>query len=493
MPSKNRNNTLTTSSLSDKNLTNVVFFVTNENLDILSQSPNFFEFFSVEKETIKNLNQVLSSPDMILKSALKDAAKNKSHTQKIILKTIAGIELSCSISVSVFYHKDEKIFHFGLWNSAKPLESKLFKGINKIHSEVYNQWKNGERLTKILSEFDMLVYRTSHDLRTPITNILGLIELMENEKNIENMKSYLQLQESSVRKVDNYIHQIVNLAKSTRLPTSVNFLDLKKIFIDLKARLKFPENHQLNINFFTPNSFEFLTDGFQLSIALESILNNAIRFMDTKKGFLTIEITISLASEDTLVIKIKDNGIGIDEIYQNKVFDMFYRAQNTQTGVGLGLYIAQKAIQRIGGTIKLNSQQNIFTELTLTIPNLLNEKMIYLVDDDIVQNMITAKCLEQVNVLQETKTFFNGRDALLDFLEGNNPDIIFLDLNMPIMDGWSFLDNFDHLSLNTKVFLLTSSLDEKDKLKSAKYKCVQDYLVKPLSPKKLQEAIAKCS
>lgn len=112
-------------------------------------------------------------------------------------------------------------------------------------------------------------------------------------------------------------------------------------------------------------------------------------------------------------------------------------------------------------------------------------KNILLVDDDEGVNFLNKYLLNDSKVAASISTAINGREALkLVSDSGICPDIIFLDINMPVMDGFEFLENFREQSpcfSNSKVYMLTSSLRDSDRARAAMYECVVDYLEKPLS------------
>lgn len=128
---------------------------------------------------------------------------------------------------------------------------------------------------------------------------------------------------------------------------------------------------------------------------------------------------------------------------------------------------------------------------------------VILIDDDEMFNFINVKTMEKVTFAQKVKTFDNANSALEELRElslsnpDEFPDIIFLDINMPVMNGWEFLDECakfsESLLENCKVFMLTSSIDQNDMEKSKDYKIVNDFISKPLTAKRLQLLSAAAS
>jgi len=115
-------------------------------------------------------------------------------------------------------------------------------------------------------------------------------------------------------------------------------------------------------------------------------------------------------------------------------------------------------------------------------------KNIVLVDDNDIYNFIMMKLIKNVNADHTVHTFTYPEEALESLAE-INPDIIFLDLNMPILDGWEFLQGMEERNLNYKTYILSSSTNQSDMERSAHYKNVIGYLIKPVKEEKLAELL----
>ncbi|MCS6796570.1 MAG: response regulator [Raineya sp.] len=124
---------------------------------------------------------------------------------------------------------------------------------------------------------------------------------------------------------------------------------------------------------------------------------------------------------------------------------------------------------------------------------MIKPKFYIVVDDDRINNMVCESVIKKVNEQNQVISFLRAEDAL-NYLKNNlnpKPDIIFLDINMPEMDGWEFLENYLKLkeSNAAKIFMLSSSINQSDFDKAKKYAVVLDYIVKPFSKDKLLRAI----
>jgi CheY-like chemotaxis protein len=125
--------------------------------------------------------------------------------------------------------------------------------------------------------------------------------------------------------------------------------------------------------------------------------------------------------------------------------------------------------------------------------------IVFLIDDDNIYQFTARKILESTGLAKHIQSFYNGSEAIKYFKESTNleaenfPDVIFLDINMPVMNGWEFLEEYHNLYGNfpkpVVVYVVSSSIDSYDIKKSKQYKAVTDYIVKPVTRIKYQELI----
>jgi PAS domain S-box-containing protein len=227
-----------------------------------------------------------------------------------------------------------------------------------------------EDLLKINAELDRFVYSASHDLRAPISSLLGLIEVARLEKNMDNMERLLDMQKKSLLRLDQFIKDIVDHSRNTRLkvePESVNFENLVSAALE---QLQFMDNvSHIERTIEIDQTIPFYTPTTRLEIILKNLISNAVKYADLRKTnpYLKVKVKCSPVAAE---IRIEDNGEGIPEDAKPKIFDMFYRASANGTGSGLGLYIVKEAVQKIGGTIQVHSQFGAGTEFVVDVPNL---------------------------------------------------------------------------------------------------------------------------
>ena len=227
-----------------------------------------------------------------------------------------------------------------------------------------------ESLDKMNIELDQFVYKTAHDLRAPLTNLIGLIGIMRNETDLELLSTYFDLQEKSVSKMDDFIQKITAYTKNTRLPLLVHKIDFKSLIDSVLNDLMYYDKSEfVKKSVHISKDLNFYSDKERLEIVLKKLLANAIKFSKSKDNISTLNLNIS-GEETGCRIVLHDNGIGIPNAIQPKVFDMFYRGHASADGAGIGLYIVKETILKLGGTISLNSEEGLFTEITLFLPSL---------------------------------------------------------------------------------------------------------------------------
>ena len=124
------------------------------------------------------------------------------------------------------------------------------------------------------------------------------------------------------------------------------------------------------------------------------------------------------------------------------------------------------------------------------------QKRIYIIDDDPMYQLVTKKLIEKTSLFDDSKSFVNGSEALSYFENtGDIPDVILLDIEMPEMDGWDFLNQL--LSIEKKfdkeatIYIASSSIAIEDKMKAKNYPCVKDFLSKPMNIEKLKTIAAE--
>jgi signal transduction histidine kinase len=225
-----------------------------------------------------------------------------------------------------------------------------------------------ELLSKTNKELDRFVYSASHDLKAPLSSMMGLIEIAQRTEDPAEVKACLEMMRGRIKNLDEFILEIINYSRNSRLelqPESINLLKLTKEIVD---NLKYAEGFEgIRFNYNFPPSLQIETDRGRLRIVLNNLISNSLKYHDVAKPDKTIEINVDKGNA-FFKLTIKDNGIGIAPEHQPKIFDMFYRASEKSKGSGLGLYIVQETIRKMNGTIKVASTVGVGTSFEIELP-----------------------------------------------------------------------------------------------------------------------------
>ncbi|MBL7863985.1 MAG: hybrid sensor histidine kinase/response regulator [Cyclobacteriaceae bacterium] len=241
---------------------------------------------------------------------------------------------------------------------------------DKRRQQLKLQRKNKE-LIKINGELDTFVYNISHNLRAPLTSILGVINVtkLDKERSSENTNFYLQLIEKSVLRLDDTIHEILDYSRNARHELQIDVVSLSELIWRCINHF-----HYLEIFDRVRKEVEVLgepvvyADSYRLGVALSNIISNALNYQDKTKQEQHLHIVAKVTPEEILII-IRDNGLGIANSLLPRVFDMFYRANEESQGAGLGLYIAREVVEKMGGRLSLSSVQYEGTSVSILIPH----------------------------------------------------------------------------------------------------------------------------
>ncbi|MCU0353067.1 MAG: HAMP domain-containing histidine kinase, partial [Cytophagales bacterium] len=168
---------------------------------------------------------------------------------------------------------------------------------------------------------------------------------------------------------DRFIADILDYSRNARFEAKREIVDLEEEVDETVRQYGFLEGAaEVAVTTLVEQSKEFHTDRYRLRVILNNLVSNAYRYQNPTQTQKWINISCKV-SNGHAVIKVRDNGLGISAEDRPRIFDMFYRASNSLSGSGLGLYIAKESAAKIGGTIRVVSEENRFTEFTVEIPN----------------------------------------------------------------------------------------------------------------------------
>lgn len=232
--------------------------------------------------------------------------------------------------------------------------------------------QTNEELRKSNKELDRFVYSVSHDLRAPLSSMLGVVGLCEMGEMDPFIQKNVSLLKSSIKKLDGFIIDILDYSRNSRLEVNTQEVHFADLLTDVCNNLKFmcaEDQRKVEVRTKIQNGVAFHSDRSRLSIILNNLISNSIRYQNPQQAdpFVEIEVAITPSSAD---IRITDNGIGIESKNHEKVFNMFYRVSTQSVGSGLGLYIVKETVEKLNGVIKLESEPGKGTVFNIHLPNL---------------------------------------------------------------------------------------------------------------------------
>lgn len=233
-----------------------------------------------------------------------------------------------------------------------------------------------QQLAKINHQMEKFLYSTSHDLRAPLTTIMGLVNLIRMDSKDNLLVEYADKIESSTHKLDKIIRDIMSFSKTTYKnihSEKINFEELIWKIVNSHCADEHFGKIKIQVSVIGKNLFYSDTD--RIEIILDNLIRNSIQFVDTNKTHSFINISI-FDSAESVSIEIHDNGIGIAKQYFDSIFNMFYKATLHSKGAGLGLYIAKEGIEQLGGSISVNSEIGFGTLFKVILPNSAKGKLI---------------------------------------------------------------------------------------------------------------------
>ena len=438
--------------------------------------------------------------------------------------------------------------------------------LNKIEIEFQNKKSTGiivEDLTimkeierdKLREEFGHRLIRTiSHEIRTPLNSIQGSIQIIESvvDRDItQEYKKYFQAMKSGVVNLQYFIGGIFKLSNKDPLVLEYKRFNIEEMLEEVKS-LFLGEVEGTEVDIYielewpSRSGLEIIHDEGALRQILYILTGNSVKY--SMGGRVEIGASYSLGE---LKLWVKDEGIGIPEAEQNHLFTLYGNSLNSEFGTGLGLTLCKKIVDSMGGTISLQSQTNLGTSVTISIPtalhtntdpylfislpslsdegniphlpltptsnrNLSNLEEIKL-DLDHVPSMITMTAAVSENSPQilivddmQSNIFIlkgllrliglkadEARNGLIAIqkIKDNPYSVILMDCNMPIMDGYETTRNIQHLILQGEIqqcFVIGVTAYCSSQNKQLCYDAgMQEVMFKPVSKEMLKQLFAK--
>ncbi|MBS1505542.1 MAG: tetratricopeptide repeat-containing sensor histidine kinase [Bacteroidetes bacterium] len=254
-----------------------------------------------------------------------------------------------------------------------------------INKESYNVIKSYEAVTRIEAlereatiqkeknqiienknaELDSFFYRVSHDLKGPITSLQGLHNLVMLEIKDPASLRYFEMYHSQVNRIYNIVMGLIDLTQMKHIDKGKVPINFRSLVEDCISSYGYLDNFK-NINFILEiEELEYHSEWAIINTILQNLIENAIKYSRPQSPYVKIAISQKI---NCVQVEVSDNGQGIDEEHQGKIFNMFYRASERAKGSGLGLYILKRAVERLNGSIDLKSIPQEGSTFTVLLP-----------------------------------------------------------------------------------------------------------------------------
>ncbi len=242
--------------------------------------------------------------------------------------------------------------------------------VTQMKTAERNLEQQNKELLKANKELDRFVYSASHDLRSPLASILGLISFIEEDSEETETLEHVKMIKTSVNRLDAFIRNILSYSQNNRTDLEVEKIPVKQKIEEVVDSLR-TMNRAKGINFDISITEEqpFYSDTRRFNAILENLISNAVKYhtQDTSGRYINVAAT---SDKEYLRLVIADNGIGISPEHQQKIFDMFFRISGKSNGSGIGLYIVKETIEKLKGSIDVESKEGVGTVFTVTLKNL---------------------------------------------------------------------------------------------------------------------------
>ena len=363
---------------------------------------------------------------------------------------------------------------------------------------------------------EVFLANMSHEIRTPMNAILGMANQLTKTKLDSKQHFYLDTINSASENLLVIINDILDLSK-----IEAGKLNLESIGFEPKAvvsramqvMMHKAEEKGLSItntNCDTALSPVLMGDPYRLNQVLLNLISNAIKF--TEKGYIDLSCTVikNTAISQTILVEVKDTGIGMDELFVNNLFEKFSQEDVSVTrrygGTGLGMSICKDLIALMGGEIIVKSKKGEGTSVSFKVEfakgslhhlpsketfsinkDMLANKKILVVDDNNMNRLVAKTILNNYGAIISEAV--NGKEAI-DLLQQNEIDLVLMDIQMPVMGGMEATKIIrNEISRSLPVIALTANA-----IKGDNEKCIEGgmnaYLSKPFKEEDLLQIVS---
>ncbi len=217
------------------------------------------------------------------------------------------------------------------------------------------------------AELDAFFYRVSHDLKGPMATMLALNNIASEDIKDKEALDYLSKQNGQILHVNQIINGLISLTLLNNDMIEREAIDFNKLIDDCIDTLRSVDGfNRVLLKRDVQADITFESEYTLLNAIFQNLIENAIKYSKNQGAYASISVK---SDNKEVVIEVEDNGTGIPDEYQTKIFDMFYRANNQITGTGLGLYILKRSVDKLKGSIQVDSKPGVGSIFTVKLPH----------------------------------------------------------------------------------------------------------------------------
>jgi len=402
-------------------------------------------------------------------------------------------------------------------NNVIAISSTIIFAVSYIFFEKKYIQQIKEQSQKVIDSRTQFLATMGHELRTPLNGIIGVINLMKEQNKDAQQEEYYQVLKYCSDHMLQQVNNILDFNKIEADKLEIHPADLNMKLFMMNVGMPFITLFQekgldLKINIDPVLDVNVMADDVRLVQIFNNLLSNALKFTD--KGFVKLDVSCKRKESKFIEISfsIEDTGIGIAEKDQKKIFESFWQVYDEDTkkfiGTGLGLTICVRLLKMMGSNLVLASEKGKGSKFSFDLKleyaaynhnqlpqNKTGEKdnldgiKLLLVEDNQINMMVAKKILTGFKA--DVSTAFDGSEALAVLLKNSDFDIILMDLEMPVMDGFTAIHEVKRLYPEIPVIAFTASLVDKKMLSDLIESGFADCMLKPFQPLQLLSDIKK--
>jgi signal transduction histidine kinase len=310
---------------------------------------------------VKINNGKLSADDkkaMIL--AINDNSAQMTIKEESFSKTLGNISRKVNVYVFIANVLITLVIVFTSLSSAAIMIRRLANSKKKIMEQ-------NENLQVINAGLDKFVFNVTHDLRSPLAALSGLIDLIDEETDPKQIKAYRLMMKDSLEKQDRFINEMLTFIRSKHTGISKTECNLTTIVDNVIAQNNYYNGGKM-IKFYKELELtQVQTDALKLQVILNNLISNSVKYSDQNKPERWVKVK-SYRSDTQMIIEVEDNGLGIRPKDQERIFDKFYMSGENKKSSGIGLYLVKDAVTQLNGKIEVCSERGVSSKFKVSIP-----------------------------------------------------------------------------------------------------------------------------